>query len=134
MSQKVQQDNVKIEITVHSAGYIKDYHGHFGFEVGEAQPINLPYYDERFFNVYMWEGRVYISSSLLTTLIGSTLYMQPNAKIGRKQLYRFDRPDIQEDIQHHYTYERRSDREREVAQRNEAIYWWLMDLATSPVS
>lgn len=112
----------EFRVNVQSAGYIRQTQDGYGFEIddkpdGWSKP-----------NVFLSNGTVYISTELFTTLGGSTLFLQPNAKIGRTRLFDIEDPYIADTILDHSTYGCRSEREQEVRQRNQAIIEWLISL------
>jgi len=129
---KVESKKKKVEIVstqemcISPAGYIKGT----GFSVSDANVNSYRAFIDQFI-IETSDGKVWVGNSILAT-VGDTHTKRsaPNTvlKVGRAKLYQVTESIIN-DLMKRNDYPRRSQREREVQERNNNIIWWLVEAA-----
>jgi hypothetical protein len=120
------------KVTIDSAGYIREHadgwdsEGGIGWGILE---IDTPHYQKQLKStvVVTTSGKVYASREVLDSVDDVRGSLFRGIKIGRRQMWRIDDEKIA-DLKDFNSYERRSDREREVQQRNNELIEWLEGL------
>lgn len=113
-------------ISVESAGYCCQRKEGYGFF---AHKLDNSVRDVYAANAIIFpDGKILVDLEVIKGLAGGYgTVARPAVYLGKKALYLFEDKNLQDDIDHHQQYPRRSAREEQTVQRSKSLYEFLVN-------